>query len=151
MKKFLNEFKDFIMKGNIVDLAVAFVMGAAFKAIITSMVKDVFMPILSLVFGEQGFDNYKYVINPAVVDVDGVTTQVENAIYWGKFIQASIDFVIIGFVLFLVVKLVNGARKRAEAAKAAKEAQEAAAPIAEPKPTVEDLLGDIKVLLKEKK
>lgn len=151
MKKFFSEFKDFIMKGNVIDLAVAFVMGAAFKAIISSMVKDVIMPVLSLLFGEEGFENYKYVITAAVVDTEGAVTQVENAIYWGKFIQSTIDFVIIGFVLFLVVKTINTARKHAEAKSLAKEAAEAAAaPVVEPKATVEELLGDIKGLLEKK-
>ena len=152
MKKFFGEFKSFITKGNIIDIAVAFILGVSFKAIISSLVNDVFMPVLSLVFGSEGFTNYKHIITPAITDADGVVVQVENAIYWGKFVQAGFDFVLVGFILFLIVRAINKATAKAEEKKNALNAEiEAAKPIAEPKPTVEELLGDIKNLLKEKK
>lgn len=142
MKKFFGEFKTFITKGNVLDLAVAFIIGAAFKAIITSLVRDVIMPVISLVVGKQGFENYKYVITEAD-EVAGIT---ENAIYYGNFIQSTIDFIIIAFVVFMMVRTINRIR-------AALEKQEEVVPtvVAEPKPTVEDILLDIKSLLQEQK
>lgn len=152
MKKFFGDFKAFITKGNIIDIAVAFILGVSFKAIISSLVKDIFMPVLSLIFGSEGFDNYKYVITPALTDSDGVVLQVENAIYWGRFIQAGFDFILIGLILFLIVRAINKASAKAEALKLSKnEEPEVVKEIEEPKPTIEDLLVDIKNLLKEKK
>ena len=78
MKKFFGEFKSFITKGNIIDIAVAFILGVSFKAIISSLVNDVFMPVLSLVFGSEGFANYKHIITPAITDADGVVVQVSG-------------------------------------------------------------------------
>ena len=154
MKKFMNEFKGFIMKGNVLNLAVAVIIGGAFGKIIASLVKDIIMPIISLILGGGGFDNYKYVITPANVDA-GI---VENAIYYGLFIQNIIDFIIVAFVVFLIVKLFNKASelahqkqiREAELAKeeAAKKAVEQIALDAK-KPKVEDLLQDIKLLLEK--
>ena len=154
MKKFFTEFKNFIMKGNVLNLAVAVIIGGAFGKIIASLVKDILMPVISLVLGGEGFENYKYVITPANVDA-GIT---ENAIYYGVFIQNIIDFVIVAFVVFMIVKLFNKASelanqkqlKEAEFAKeeAAKKAAEQAA-IDAKKPKVEDLLQDIKLLLEK--
>ncbi|PKK99084.1 MAG: large conductance mechanosensitive channel protein MscL [Tenericutes bacterium HGW-Tenericutes-2] len=154
MKKFMNEFKGFIMKGNVLNLAVAVIIGGAFGKIIASLVKDILMPVISLILGGEGFENYKYVITPANVDA-GIT---ENAIYYGIFIQNIIDFVIVAFVVFMIVKLFNKASelanqkqlREAELAKeeAAKKAAEQAA-IDAKKPKVEDLLQDIKLLLEK--
>ncbi len=154
MKKFMTEFKGFIMKGNVLNLAVAVIIGTAFGKIIASLVKDIIMPVISLILGGEGFDNYKYVITEANVDA-GI---VENAIYYGLFIQNIIDFVIVAFVVFLIVKLFNKASELAnqkqlrEAAIAkeieAKKAAELAA-IEAKKPKIEDLLTDIKLLLEK--
>jgi large conductance mechanosensitive channel len=140
MKKFFGEFKKFISKGNVMDLAVAFIIGAAFKAIITSLVSDVIMPIVSLVVGPQGFENYKYVITEA----DEATGVLENAIYYGNFIQSVIDFFIVAFVVFLMVRTINRVKDALE-----KDVAPEPEIIAEPKPTVEELLTDIKTLLAE--
>ncbi|MBU1094130.1 MAG: large conductance mechanosensitive channel protein MscL [Firmicutes bacterium] len=154
MKKFLKEFKSFMLKGNVLNLAVAVIIGAAFGKIISSLVKDVLMPIISLVTGGGGFENYKYVIT-AADDVNGVA---ENAIYYGVFIQNIIDFVIIAFVVFMIVKLFNKAselanQKKIEEEAAAKavedEKQRVQAELNAQKPTVEDLLVDIKKLLEK--
>ncbi|MBI9010125.1 MAG: large conductance mechanosensitive channel protein MscL [Tenericutes bacterium] len=142
MKKFFNEFKTFISKGNVMDLAIAFIVGAAFKAIISSLVSDIIMPVVSLVVGEQGFDNFKYVITEANL----LTGATENAIYYGSFIQSIIDFVIIAFVVFLMVKSINKVKAKLE------KEEEKVVPVAvEAKPTTEDLLTDIKAILSEKK
>jgi len=143
MKKFFNEFKTFISKGNVMDLAVAFIIGAAFKSIINSLVSDVIMPLVSLVIGPAGFDNFKYVITEA----NEATGILENAIYYGSFIQSIIDFLIIGFVVFLIIKSIN---KFKDVVDGEDEEPAPLEPTPEPKPTVEELLMDIKQLLSEK-
>lgn len=154
MKKFFNEFKNFITKGNVMNLAVAVIIGAAFGKIVSSLVRDIIMPVISFITGGSGFENYKYVIT-AADEANGIQ---ENAIYYGLFIQNIIDFVIIALVVFLLVKFVNKASDLANAKKLAEEAeakrleeekkkeQEA---IDAKKPKVEDLLADIKVLLEK--
>lgn len=154
MKKFFQDFKKFITKGNVLDLAVAVIIGGAFGKIIASLVKDVLMPVISLVVGKNGFANYKYVITAA----DEVAGTAENAIYYGLFIQNIIDFLIIAFVVFIIVKLFSKAselanKKRLEEEAVAKaEADKVAAEKAlmeEKKPKVEDLLVEIKLLLEK--
>lgn len=103
MKKFIEEFKVFVNRGNILDLAVAVVVGSAFTKIINSFVKDVLTPLISMVLGEQGFENYKYVITEAN-ETDGI---LENAIYYGRFIQNSFDFLIVALVIFVMIKVIN--------------------------------------------
>lgn len=141
MKKFFNEFKKFISKGNVMDLAVAFIIGASFKAIVSSLVNEVIMPVVSLVIGPAGFENYKFVITEA----DEAAGIVENAIYYGAFIQSIIDFFIIAFIVFLMVKAINKAKDALDG----DEEEPAPTPAPEPKPTTEELLGDIKQLLIE--
>ena len=80
MERFIKDFKTFVTRGNIVELAIAVVIGTAFSKVVTSLVNDVFMPIISLVIGKEGFDNYKYVIT-AANEEEGI---VENAIYYGR-------------------------------------------------------------------
>ena len=138
--KFLKEFKTFITKGNIFDLAVAFIIGGAFKALISSLVKNVIMPALSILIGEEGFDNYKYVITEAN-EVEGI---VENAIYWGVFLQDIVDFIVIAFAIFTIVYVFNRLQERRKKLDKVEEA------VVESKPTVEDLLTDIKSLLETK-
>jgi large conductance mechanosensitive channel len=154
MKKFVGDFKKFITKGNVLDLAVAVIIGAAFGKIISSLVKDVLMPIISLIVGKDGFDNYKYVITPANADL-GIT---ENAIYYGLFMQNIIDFVIIAFVVFVIVRLFSKAselanQKKLEEEQRARdlaiEQKKELAALEAKRPKVEDLLLDIKVLLEK--
>jgi len=154
MKKFMTEFKGFIMKGNVLNLAVAVIIGGAFGKIIASLVKDILMPVISLVLGGEGFENYKYVITAADVDA-GIA---ENAIYYGLFIQNIIDFIIVAFVVFLIVKLfakaselANQKQIREEALAKELEAKKASEQTAldAKKPKVEDLLQDIKLLLEK--
>lgn len=93
MKKFFNEFKTFIMRGNVLDLAVGVIIGAAFQAIVTSLTNDIISPILGI-FGGMNFDNLS-------IDINGAT------LAYGKFITAVINFLIMAFIIFLIVKLVN--------------------------------------------
>lgn len=153
MKKFVEEFKTFITRGNVMDLAVAFIIGASFKAIIGSLVKDIIMPVVSLVVGPEGFNNYKYVITEAVYDLEGVLVTAENAILYGSFIQSVVDFLIIAFVVFLMIKSINKAKRIAEEAKDMLDGEEEE--IAEevpvvPAPTIEEILLDIKAVLEKK-
>lgn len=138
MKSFFKEFKTFITKGNVMDLAIAFIMGAAFKAIISSLVNHVIMPVVSLVIGSQGFENYKYVITEAN-ELDGVA---ENAIYYGLFIQSIIDFILVAFVIFLMIRTINRVKASLE-----KKEEPVVEEVKEKVPTVEELLTDIKAII----
>jgi len=155
VKKFFTEFKVFIKKGNVVDLAVAFIIGAAFKEIVTSLVKDIITPVISLVLGEDGFANYKYVIREANVEA-GIA---ENAIYYGNFIQSILDFLIVAFVIFVVIHFITKVKnkinedeillqKQLEEEK--KRLEEEKKKLAAQEPKTEDLLKDIKELLNER-
>lgn len=145
MKKFFSEFGAFIKRGNVLDLAVAVIIGGAFSKIINSLVKDILTPVLSLILGPSGFENYKFVITPA----DTVNGIAENAIYYGVFIQNIIDFVVIAFVIFIIIRSVNRAN-RLIAERKAKEvaATPVPAPVSVPT-TTEVLLTDIKGLLEK--
>jgi large conductance mechanosensitive channel len=115
----VSEFKEFIAKGNVLDLAVAVVIGAAFGRIVTALVDGIVMPVVSLATGGVSVDDWKYVITPAQVDAAGKEIAAEAAIRYGSFLQAVLDFLIVAFVIFLVVKAYNRVRKPAEAAPAA--------------------------------
>lgn len=130
----LKEFKEFALKGNVVDLAVAVIIGAAFKAIISSLVNDIIMPIISTILGGVSFTDLKYVITPASGDL------AEVAILYGTFIQAIVDFLIIAFVIFMMIRLITKKKKEEEA------------PAAPPEPSKEEvLLSEIRDILKSTK
>lgn len=111
----VSEFKEFVNKGNVVDLAVGVVIGGAFGKIVTSFVDDLLMPIIGNLLGGASFKDLKYVFTPAVVDAAGKVVTPENAFRYGGFIQTIIDFLIIAFAVFLVVKAVNKMKKAEEA------------------------------------
>ena len=115
----VSEFKEFIAKGNVLDLAVAVVIGAAFGKIVTALVDGIVMPIVSLVTGGVSVDDWKHVITPAQLDATGKQLAAEVAIRYGTFLQTIIDFLIIAFVIFLFIKAYNRMRKPAEAEAAA--------------------------------
>lgn len=142
----MSEFKKFILKGNIVDMAVGVIIGSAFSKIVTSLVNDVLMPALGALTGGASFNSLKYVINPAVVDEAGNVVTAEAAILYGNFIQNIVDFLIIGVCMFCMVKMVSKvtAKMKAEEKKAAEPAPAPAGP------TTEELLAEIRDLLKEK-
>ncbi len=120
----IKEFKDFAMKGNLVDIAVAFVMGGAFGKVITSLTSDLVAPLVGLLTGKDLSKNM-LVIKEAVAEVkDAAGTivteaQAEVALRWGSFLTAVIDFVIVAFVMFLIIKAINSMKKKEEAAPAA--------------------------------
>ncbi len=116
----VSEFKEFISRGNVVDLAVGVIIGAAFGKIVTALVEGVVMPAISIVTGGVDFKDWKHVITPAVMDpATGKEKIAEVAIKYGDFIQTCIDFLLIAFVIFLFLKAYNRARQPAPAADAA--------------------------------
>ena len=112
MKKFFDEFKKFISRGNVIDMAVGVIMGSTFTKIVTSLVNDVMMPAIGMIIGGKSFEQFKYVIEEAT------ETTAESAIYYGKFIQSIVDFLIVALVVFVIVKLINNLHKKEEAPKA---------------------------------
>lgn len=121
-KGFISEFKEFISRGSVVDLAVGVIIGTAFTAIVTSLVNDIIMPAIGILFGGVDFTSLKYVVTPASGDM------AEAAIYYGNFIQAIVNFLLIAFVIFTVVKTINRFHKKKEE------------PVSEPAPASEEIL-----------
>ena len=134
---FSSEFKEFIARGNVIDLAVGVIIGGAFGKIVTSLVDQVIMPPVGLVTGGMDFSQMKIVLKAA----DPATKHAEVAVQYGAFFNTLIQFAIIAFVIFLLVKLINNLRR-----------QEAEAPAADPAPTkTEALLSDILVAVRSSK
>ncbi|MZQ74693.1 MAG: large-conductance mechanosensitive channel protein MscL [Peptoclostridium sp.] len=131
----LKEFKDFALRGNVIDLAVGFVIGGAFGKIVASFVNDVLMPLLGLVIGGVNFADLKYVFKAAQGDIP------ELALRYGAFMQSIIDFLIIAFSIFMFIKMLSRMKKKQEEA-----------PAAPPEPSKEEvLLGEIRDILKEQR
>ena len=113
------EFKEFVSRGNVVDLAVGVVIGAAFGKIVSALVDGIIMPVVSMLTGGVSVADWKHVITPAQLDAAGKEVAAEVAIKYGMFFQTVIDFLIIAFVIFMVLKAYNRMHKPAEAAPAA--------------------------------
>ena len=148
MKNLINEFKNFILRGNDVDMAVGVVVGNSFKNISTSLVNDVIMPAIGMLLGKVNFSDLKLVLQEAVLDAEGVELVAEVAIRYGAFIQTIVDFLIVAAAVFVMIKvfaLLTERRKQEEAV-----VEEAPVVEEEPKPTTEDLLSEIRDLLKAK-
>lgn len=139
MGKFLSDFKAFAMKGNIVDMAVGVIVGGAFGAIVSSLVNDIIMPVISLITGGSGFKNLKYVITHAQAAAPGRAAVEEVAINYGIFIQNIVDFLIIAFSIFVALRVIMKFKKKEE---------ETPAPAPEPSKE-EILLTEIRDLLKK--
>ncbi len=136
-KGIVKEFKEFITRGNVMDLAVGLIVGSAFTAIVNSVVNDLVMPLISIIVGKINFSDLKWVIAEATADTE------EVAFCYGNFIQALINFIVIALVIFLIVKGINSFRRK-------KEEEEPEAPAEEPKPSDELLmLTEIRDLLKK--
>jgi large conductance mechanosensitive channel len=139
---FVKEFKEFALKGNLVDTAIAFVMGAAFGKVVSAFVEKMFSPIVGLLLGGVNLTDKKLVVKDGIAEVKDaagavITPAVEEvAIQWGSFITAAIDFLVVAFVMFLIIKTMNKMKK----------AEEPAAPAG---PSQEQLLGEIRDLLKK--
>ncbi|TNJ47146.1 large-conductance mechanosensitive channel protein MscL [Tamlana fucoidanivorans] len=132
----LKEFKEFAMKGNLVDIAVGFVMGAAFKEVVTSFTGGIVSPLIGLIF-KADFKDLKLVLKEGVANAEGIM-EGEVSVLWGAFLTNVIDFIIVAFVMFMIVKGVNKMKKKEE-------------PAPEPPkgPSQEDLLTEIRDLLKK--
>lgn len=140
MANFIKEFKDFAMKGNVIDMAVGVVIGAAFGKIVSSLVDDIIMPLVGVATGGINFTDYKWVIQSAVTDGQAIIKP-EVTLNWGSWVQTVVDFLIVAFCIFVAIKFMNNLRKK-------KEEEPAAAPV----PTKEEqLLTEIRDLLKDRK
>ena len=144
MKKFLEEFKAFAMRGNVIDMAVGVVIGGAFGGITTSIVNDIIMPLISMITGGLDFTAWKWVLKEAVVNEAGEEVAAAVSVNYGNLISVIVNFIIIAFAIFCVVKALNKAREMTEK----KKEEEPAAP---PEPSAEEkLLTEIRDLLKNK-
>ena len=147
MKKMFEEFKTFIMRGNVLDMAVGVIVAGAFGKITTSLVNDLFMPFISWIFGARDMTALNVIVRPEIVNEAGEVVQAGITLGFGTFVATIIDFILIAFVVFMVVKAINAAKAKLE-----KPAEEA--PAEEPAPAEpsaeEVLLTEIRDLLKEK-
>ena len=141
-KGFFAEFKAFAMRGNVIDMAVGVVIGGAFGKITPSIVNDIIMPFISVLTGGINFSDWKWVLKQAVVE-NGAEVSAEVAVNFGNLIAVILDFIIIAFAVFCMVKAINGLHRKKEEAPAE--------PPAPPEPSAEEkLLTEIRDLLKEK-
>ena len=146
MGKFIQDFKALALKGNVIDMAVGVIVGGAFGKIVSSLVDDIIMPLITICTGNTGFENMKYVIHhaePADAALGKAAVE-EVAINYGMFIQNIVDFMIIALSIFIALRVTMKFMK--------KEKEEEAAPAPAPEPTTEEkLLTEIRDLLKEQK
>lgn len=146
--KIIDEFKQFISRGNVIDMAVGVIVGGAFGKISTSLVNDIFMPFISFLFGTRDMTALNLIVRPEVVDEAGTVVQEAITIGFGSFVATVIDFLLIAVVIFLFVKVINTAKSKLEKPKEEAHAE----PPAPPAPSNEEvLLTEIRDLLKEKK
>lgn len=138
MGKFLTEFKEFAMKGNVIDMAVGVIIGGAFGKIVSSLVNDVIMPVVGVATGGLDFKDHKLILKEAVMNGEEILTP-EVAMSWGMFVQNIVDFLIVAFCIFMAIRFMNRFKKKVEEAPAAP-----AAPSQE-----EVLLTEIRDLLKQ--
>ena len=144
MKKFIEEFKTFAMRGNVIDMAVGVVIGGAFGKITTSIVNDIIMPLVSMLTGGINFSSWKLVLKQAVLDAQGAVVSEEVAVNFGNTIAVILDFIIIAFAVFCMVKALNNLHRKKEEEAPAEEP-------APPEPSAEEkLLMEIRDLLKER-
>ena len=138
--RILKEFREFAMKGNVVDLAVGVIIGAAFGKIVTALTENVIMPVIGWAFGDIDFSNYFIPLSKSVTATNLADAKKQGAVLaYGSFLTLTINFMIVAFVLFLVIRAMNTLKRREEAA-----------PVAPPKPSAEvELLTEIRDLLKK--
>ncbi|MBQ3004220.1 MAG: large conductance mechanosensitive channel protein MscL [Clostridia bacterium] len=153
---FLTDFKKFITKGNILDMAVGMIIGTAFNQIVKSMVDDILMPVIGRLANTKDLSELKYILTEQVLAEDGVTVEVaEVAIRYGQFLSYVLNFFIVAMTLFVIVRSAMMFQKKMDAIKKKEEEEAPAAPPAPAEPTVEEktlaVLGEIKSLLEEKK
>ncbi len=145
MKKFFQDFKAFAMRGNVVDMAVGVIIGAAFGKIVSSLVADIIMPVLGLIVGGIDFSDMAVTIKAAELDAAGAVVTPAVMLKYGAFVQVTFDFLIMAFAVFLMIKGISALQRKKEAEPAPEPA-----PAPEPKPTPEqELLTEIRDLLKK--
>ncbi len=138
----VKEFKTFAMRGNVMDMAVGIIIGGAFGKIVSSFVTDVIMPPIGILIGGSDFSDLKFVMKEAVMGEGGKVITPAASLNYGMFINTVIDFIIIAFAIFMMIKGMNRLQK--------KEAEKAAEPVAPPEPSNEEkLLTEIRDLLKK--
>ncbi len=151
MKKFFGEFKAFIAKGNVIDMATAVIIGAAFNKIITSLVNDIIMPLIGKAVGGLDVTTWKWVLEEAVIDkttLEVITPEV--AVNYGLFIQTVLDFIIVAFCIFVALKVILSFKEKFESLRKKEEPEPEEEK--EPEPSNEEkLLMEIRDILKEKK
>lgn len=145
-KGFIAEFKEFISRGNVIDLAVGVIIATAFGAITSSLVNDVVMPLIGMLFGGMDLSQLNIVLKPQVLDSAGEVVQEAVVIGIGTFIGTIINFILVAFVVFCVIKAINAARNKLEKKKEEEAAEEPPEPSAE-----EKLLTEIRDLLQAQK
>ena len=133
------EFKEFAFKGNVLDMAIGVIIGGAFGKIVSSLVNDIFMPLIGMLTGGVNFSTLKLVMSPAKVDAAGTVVKEEAAVLYGSFIQNIVDFLLIAICIFIFVKLISKMHR--------KKAEEPAVETVTA-PTSEELLAEIRDLLK---
>jgi large conductance mechanosensitive channel len=143
MKKFMQEFKEFAMKGNVMDMAVGVIIGGAFGKIVSSLVNDLLMPLVGALIGNVDFTTLSATLRQAVMDGETVVKPAV-VLHYGNFIQVTVDFLIVAFCIFAVIKGINAMKKKEEPAPAEPEAPA-------PKPDDVVLLEEIRDLLKKQK
>ena len=140
LNSFLKDFKDFAMKGNVIDMAVGVIIGAAFGKIVSSLVDDIIMPLVGVATGGINFTDYKWVIQPEVKDAAGEIITPLVSLNWGTWVQTVVNFLIVAFCIFVMIRFMSNLRKKKE--------EEVAAP-APAEPTKEEaLLTEIRDILK---
>lgn len=140
LKQTWKEFKEFAFKGNVLDMAIGVIIGGAFGKIVTSLVNDVFMPAIGMLTGGVNFSTLKWVMSPAEVNAAGEVVKEEAAILYGSFVQNVIDFLLVAICIFTFVKLISKMHR--------KKAEEPVAEEPVAAPTSEELLTEIRDLLK---
>lgn len=114
MGKFSEDFKAFVAKGNVLDMAVGVVVGGAFNKIVTSLVNDIIMPLVGLLVGGLNVSDWKWVIREAVLDAEGAVVTAENALRYGNFLQTVIDFLIVAMTIFVMLRVFAKLQKKRE-------------------------------------
>ena len=137
MGKLLKDFRDFAMRGNVVDMAVGVIIGGAFGKIVTSLVNDIIMPGIGVLTGGINFSEYKFILKPESTDPATQEVIPEVALTWGAFVQTIVDFLIVAFCIFIAIRVMQNMRRK-------KEEEPAPAPAG---PTQAELLTEIRDLL----
>ncbi|MBR2043825.1 MAG: large conductance mechanosensitive channel protein MscL [Clostridia bacterium] len=151
MKKFFQDFKEFAMKGNILDMAVGVVIGAAFKDIVNALVNNIITPLIVLITGKNSLEALKWVLKPEILDEAGAVVDPGVAVEYGIFLQAIVDFLIIAFTIFVILRVMMNTQKKLEELRHKNDEPVVEEAPAEPVEDEVSLLKEIRDMLKEDK